>query len=47
MTKPRRPRALKPDERRLWTQIARSVRPLPGKPPLPEPEPEPATASAE
>jgi DNA-nicking Smr family endonuclease len=47
MTKPRRPRALKPDERRLWTQIARSVRPLPSKPPLPEPEPEPATASAE
>ncbi len=43
MSKPRRPRSLRPDERRLWAHVARGVSPLRGKlhPPDPEPEPEP------
>ena len=41
MSKPRRPRSLRPDERRLWAYVARGVAPLKGKAPLPEPEPEP------
>lgn len=36
--RPRRPRALTSEERRLWTHVAREVRPLPGRA-LPEPEP--------
>ncbi|MFC4175289.1 Smr/MutS family protein [Microvirga sp. GCM10011540] len=47
MTK-RRSRPLSPEERRLWGQVVRSVKPLKGKLPPPEPEPEeqPATATA-
>lgn len=45
MSKHRRFRPLSPEERRLWGQVARSVKPLKGKAPPPEPEPEerPAT----
>lgn len=46
MSKHRRFRPLSPEERRLWNQVARSVKPLKGKLPPPEIEPEerPATA---
>jgi DNA-nicking Smr family endonuclease len=46
MTKPRRLRQLSVDERRLWAQVARAVRPLVGKAPpeAPGPEPEPTPA---
>jgi DNA-nicking Smr family endonuclease len=40
MNKPRRSRPLSPEERRLWGQVARSVKPMKGKAPLPEPEPD-------
>ncbi|HZH52647.1 MAG TPA: Smr/MutS family protein [Microvirga sp.] len=48
MSKHRRFRPLSPEERRLWNQVARSVKPLKGKLPPPEIEPEerPATAPA-
>lgn len=44
VTRPRRPRALRPEERRLWAEVVRGVSPLKGKahPPEPEPAPEPA-----
>jgi len=47
MTK-RRSRSLSPEERRLWSHVARHVKPMPGKvlPPEPEPEEKPATAPA-
>jgi DNA-nicking Smr family endonuclease len=46
MTKHRRFRPLSPEERRLWGQVARSVKPLKGKLPPPEPAPEEQTAGA-
>jgi DNA-nicking Smr family endonuclease len=46
MSKHRRFRPLSPEERRLWGQVARSVRPLKGKLLPPEPEPEERTAGA-
>lgn len=48
MTKRGRPRQLSPDERRLWSHVARHVTPMKGKrlPPEPEPEDKPATAPA-
>lgn len=39
----RRGRSLRPDERAVWTQVARTVKPLPGKRPEPAPEPKPAS----
>ena len=44
MSKPRRPRPLSPEERRLWAHVARHVSPLKGRahPEAPEPEPPPA-----
>jgi DNA-nicking Smr family endonuclease len=46
MTRPRRPRTLTSEERRLWAEVARSVSPLCGRalPDEPEPEPRPAAA---
>ncbi|HEX2556321.1 MAG TPA: Smr/MutS family protein [Microvirga sp.] len=41
MTKPRRPRALRPDERRLWAHVVRGVAPMKGKALPPESDPEP------
>jgi DNA-nicking Smr family endonuclease len=38
MNKRRRSRSLSPEERRLWGQVARSVKPMKGKLPPPEPE---------
>ncbi len=48
MTKPRRPRALNAEERRLWAHVARGVAPLKGRsyPEEPEPPPEPAPPPA-
>ena len=48
MSKHRRFRPLSPEERRLWGQVALSVKPLKGKllPPEPEPEERPATKPA-
>jgi DNA-nicking Smr family endonuclease len=46
MTKHRRFRPLSPEERRLWGQVARSVKPLKGKLPPPEPGPAEKTARA-
>ena len=47
MSKHRRFRPLSPEERRLWGQVARSVKPLKGKlPPEPEPEERQSTAPA-
>ena len=48
MTKSRRTRQLSSEERRLWSHVARHVKPMKGKalPPVPEPEAEPATARA-
>ena len=40
MSKHRRFRPLSPEERRLWNQVARSVKPLKGKLPPPETEPD-------
>jgi DNA-nicking Smr family endonuclease len=45
MTKRRRTRQLSSEERRLWSHVARHVKPMKGKA-LPEPEPEEATATA-
>ncbi|HZH11376.1 MAG TPA: Smr/MutS family protein [Microvirga sp.] len=47
MTK-RRARNLSPEERRLWSHVARHVKPMKGKahPPEPEPELKPATTPA-
>jgi DNA-nicking Smr family endonuclease len=46
MTKPRRPRVLSAEERRLWAHVARGVTPMRGRflPPEPEPATEPAPA---
>lgn len=44
MTK-RRIRQLSPEERRLWSHVARRVKPMPGKALPPEPEPEDKPAS--
>ncbi len=46
MTKSRT-RQLSPEERRLWSHVARQVKPMKGKalPPDPEPEEKPATAA--
>ena len=38
MSKPRRPRTLSPEERRLWAQVARGVTPMAGRLPPAEPE---------
>jgi DNA-nicking Smr family endonuclease len=48
MIKRRRSRSLSPEERRLWDQVARSVKPMKGKllPPVPEPEVKAETAPA-
>jgi DNA-nicking Smr family endonuclease len=48
MTKRRRTRQLSPEERRLWSHVARNVQPMKGKvlPPEPEHEPEAETATA-
>jgi len=48
MTKPRRPRSLSSEERRLWAHVARGVTPMKGRsyPPEPEPVPEPSAATA-
>jgi DNA-nicking Smr family endonuclease len=40
MSKPRRPRTLTPEERRLWAQVAKGVKPLAGRTLTAEPEPE-------
>lgn len=40
MNRPRRPRALSADERRLWAEVARSFTPMPGRALPPEPEAE-------
>ncbi|MCG7392734.1 Smr/MutS family protein [Microvirga sp. ACRRW] len=45
MTK-RRGRNLSPEERRLWSHVARHVKPMKGKTLPPEPEPEEVTATA-
>ncbi len=45
MTK-RRARNLSPEERRLWSHVARHVKPMKGKALPPEPEPEEETATA-
>lgn len=41
--KPRRSRQLSPEERKLWAEVARRAKPLPGRqlPELPEPAPSP------
>jgi len=44
MSRPRRPRALTLEERKLWAQVARAVVPLKGRAPLEAVEPEPAAA---
>jgi DNA-nicking Smr family endonuclease len=47
MIKPRRPRQLSPEERKLWVHVARTAKPLPGRH-LPEiPEPGPTMAASE
>ena len=48
MSKGRRTRQLSSEEKRLWSHVARNVKPMKGKLPPPEPEPEekPATAPA-
>ena len=48
MTKRSRTRQLSPEEKRLWSYVARHVKPMQGKtlPPEPEPEDKPATAPA-
>jgi DNA-nicking Smr family endonuclease len=46
MTKRRRTRQLSPDEKRLWSHVARNVTPMKGKALPPEPEPEEQTATA-
>lgn len=46
MTKRRRTRQLSSEERRLWSHVARNVKPMAGKALPPEPEEEPMTASA-
>lgn len=46
MMRPRRPRSLTADERRLWAQVARSVAPLCGRSFPEEPGPEPVSAPA-
>ncbi len=40
MTKTRRPRQLSSEERRLWSHVARHVKPMKGKALPPEPQPE-------
>jgi DNA-nicking Smr family endonuclease len=49
MMPPRRARQLSPDERRLWAQVARAVRPLPGRsvPDAPDAPAEPPARGAE
>jgi DNA-nicking Smr family endonuclease len=42
--KPRRPRSLSSEERRLWAHAARAVKPLPGRS-IPEAPPEPAPSA--
>jgi DNA-nicking Smr family endonuclease len=46
MTKRRRTRQLSSEERRLWSHVARNVKPMKGKALPPEPEPEDETATA-
>ncbi|MBB3021016.1 DNA-nicking Smr family endonuclease [Microvirga lupini] len=48
MTRKSRTRQLSPEEKRLWSHVARHVKPMQGKtlPPEPEPEDNPATAPA-
>lgn len=48
MTKRSRTRQLSPEEKRLWSHVARNVKPMKGKvlPPEPEAEDKPATAAA-
>lgn len=46
MTKRRRTRQLSPEERRLWSHVARHVQPMKGKTLPSEPEPEEETATA-
>jgi DNA-nicking Smr family endonuclease len=46
MMRPRRPRSLTTDERRLWAQVARSVAPLCGRAYPEEPEPAAVTPPA-
>ncbi|MXQ11842.1 Smr/MutS family protein [Microvirga makkahensis] len=46
MTKRRRTRQLSAEERRLWSHVARHVKPMKGKALPPEPEPEEGTATA-
>ncbi|MFC1459020.1 Smr/MutS family protein [Microvirga arabica] len=48
MTRKSRTRQLSPEEKRLWSHVARHVKPMQGKalPPEPEPEAKPATAPA-
>jgi DNA-nicking Smr family endonuclease len=48
MTKSRRTRQLSSEEKRLWSHVARHVKPMRGKtlPPEPEPDEKPATAPA-
>jgi DNA-nicking Smr family endonuclease len=48
MTRKSRTRQLSPEEKRLWSHVARHVKPMQGKalPPEPEPEEKPAAAPA-
>ncbi|MBM1171101.1 Smr/MutS family protein [Microvirga arabica] len=48
MTRKSRTRQLSPEEKRLWSHVARHVKPMQGKalPPEPEPEAKPTTAPA-
>ncbi|MGF9759975.1 Smr/MutS family protein [Microvirga sp. 0TCS3.31] len=48
MTRKSRTRQLSPEEKRLWSHVARHVKPMQGKalPPEPEPDEKPATAPA-
>ena len=48
MTKKSRTRQLSSEEKRLWSHVARHVKPMKGKllPPEPEPEEKPSTAPA-
>jgi len=48
MTRKSRTRQLSPEEKRLWSHVARHVKPMQGKalPPEPEPEAKPTTISA-
>ncbi|MBB4038904.1 DNA-nicking Smr family endonuclease [Microvirga flocculans] len=46
MSKRSRTRQLSPDEKRLWSHVARHVKPMKGKGLPPEPEPEEKTATA-